>query len=363
MCYAKLIVHFIFKSIDSIKTLFPNPSESLFSVTVQITLNIIISIFLLGTVYGQHDSLPYTLYRDKIVLYGDLGFSVAPFSIKDNFVGGYNKIQYKHNYKSGLGLGIIYNWFALRLRFSLPGNMRPISKFGKSNYTDLGVSFQLKKWYFDLDLRSYRGYSIKNANRWNHTLNELYPNDIRSQIRVVSFSANSWYFFNKHLKMPAVLGKAGHYNKEVKTWYLKSTVNFFGVADNGPLVPDELTDTLVTRSSANLISALDLGGVPGYAYVNHFNHWKVTAFAGIGGVIQAKFFSVGSLTRGFIGLAPRFDLRFITGYSKPSYFVWFVTDFDIKSIRHQEMRYLQTYYTLRLVGGVRLTKKEKKSMN
>ena len=107
------------------------------------------------------------------------------------------------------------------------------------------------------------------------------------------------------------------------------------------------------------ISVIDIGIVPGYAYVNRIENWQFSAFAGFGGVIQSKIYQAGQLTRGFLGTAPRVDLRFIAGYSKPDYFFWFVSDFDIKSIKHQDLRYRQTYYSLKLVAGIRFDSKKK----
>jgi hypothetical protein len=66
-------------------------------------------------------------------------------------------------------------------------------------------------------------------------------------------------------------------------------------------------------------------------------------------------------SRSFTGLQPRYDIRFIGGYSVPKYFVFLVTDFDNKSIKFNTLTYNQTIYTLRLVGGIRLEPKEKKS--
>jgi hypothetical protein len=323
-------------------------------------------LFCSSTLNGSaqpNDSSTYTMYKDRVVLYGDLGFRAAPFSIHNKFPGGVDKIKFRHNLKLNAGLGVMYKWFAFRLGFSLPGNLLSKSRYGRSNNFDLGLSFGLKKnWFFDLDIRSYRGYVIKNAYKWNDTLNQLNPNDLRPDTRVFSTSVNAWYFFDDDFKVQAVMGKAGHYNSSKGTWYLKNTVNLFGVGNVfEPIIPEDLLDTSLTRNSAQSISALDLGIVPGYAYVTRIDNWQISAFGGIGGVIQSKFYSTGTLNRGFIGIAPRIDLRFIAGYSKPDYFLWFVTDFDIKSIRHQELRYKQTYYSLKLVAGVRLEKKEKKS--
>ena len=107
------------------------------------------------------------------------------------------------------------------------------------------------------------------------------------------------------------------------------------------------------------MSSLDLGLVPGYAYVYRYNNWQISAFAGLGGAIQSKFYAANNVTRGFLGIAPRIDLRFIAGYSKPKFFFWFTSDFDVKSIAYKEMKFSQDYHSVKLVAGVRLDKKKK----
>jgi hypothetical protein len=309
----------------------------------------------------ESDTLPYILYKDRVILYSDVGFNAAPFSIKYKFPGGINKIQFKHNLKPTMGLGIKYKWFGLRIGFGLPGHLRAKSRYGKSSYTDIGLNFSLKKLYWDIDLRGYSGYVIKDADRWNDTLNTLSPNDFRPKTQVISTSINVWYLNSKSFKMDAVYGKVGHYTKPEHTWYFKSSLNFFGASNGGePLIPDDLVDTTTIKTLANSIAALDLGIIPGYAYVNRIDNWQFSVFAGLGGVVQAKFFDATGINRGFLGLAPRMDIKLVGGYSKPKYFVWIVTDFDIKSIRFQDISYRQTYYSIKLVAGMRLKTKEKK---
>ena len=77
-------------------------------------------------------------------------------------------------------------------------------------------------------------------------------------------------------------------------------------------------------------------------------------------MLQSKFFAAEGQGRGFLGLAPRLDLRFIIGYSKAKYFLWLHTNFDVKSIRFRDLSYQQTYNTIRLIAGMRLDKREKK---
>lgn len=328
--------------------------------------NWIIFFFLISCVsklYSQEksDSLPYELYKDRVVLFSDLGFNAAPFKLKDNFNEGEKTLKFKHNLRLGMGFGVMYKWFSLRIGFGLPGTLRPNSRFGKSQFTDLGINFNFKKTFWDIDARNYSGYAIVRANDWNDTLNDLTPNLIRPNTNAASISINGWYFRDNNFKMPAVVGKVGHYTRPQGTWYLKGTFNFFGIGNQEEAItPTELIDSTQSKSYAEAIAAVGIGIVPGYAYVGRIDNWQFSAFGGLGGVVQSKLYSFGETTRGFLGLAPRLDLRFIAGYSKSDYFFWVVTDFDVKSIRFREMRYIQTFYMLKVVAGIRLKKKEKK---
>lgn len=328
--------------------------------------NWILFFFLLFLVSYSHsqennDSLPYTLYKERVVLFSDLGFNSAPFSLKDNFNGVETTLRFKHNLRLGMGLGVMYKWFALRIGFGLPGTLRPKSRFGDSQFTDFGFNFNFKKTFWNIDLRSYKGYAIVGADDWNDMLNKLTPNLIVPDARSTSFSINSTYFVNEHFKIPAVIGKVGHYTEPVGSWYFKGTLNIFGLSNqNKPLTPSELIDTTQSKSYAHTLGAIDLGIVPGYAYVWKKDNWQLSTFGGFGGVIQSKIYTFGQVTRSVLGLAPRLDMRFIAGYSRPRYFFWIVTNFDVKSIRFREMRYNQVYYKLRVVGGIRLNEREKK---
>lgn len=310
----------------------------------------------------ENDTVPYQLFKDRVVLFGDLGFNSAPFSIKDDYELGVNKLKFKNNLRAVLGLGFAYRWFALRIGFALPGQLLAESKYGKTEYFDVGLKFSVKQTYCTLDLRSYRGYAIKDAYQWNDTLSkDKTPNDLRPGTRAASISANVWWLLSKKYNMKAVLGTAGHFTGEAKTWYLKTSLNYFGINnDFGSIVPNELADSS-DRTNASAVGAIDLGLIPGYAYSNRIKNWQFSIFAGLGGVIQSKFYTIGSLTRSFIGVAPRVDFRLTGGYSKQKFFVLLATDFDIKSVKIQDLSYNQTFYSVKLIGGVRIPTKRSRA--
>jgi len=309
----------------------------------------------------EKDSIPYEMFKNDVILFTDLGLYAAPFSLKDNYALGVKKLKYRNNPKMALGLGFSYKWFAFRFGFALPVNVFSKDKYNETKYFDIGLRFSLKQTYTTIEFKDYRGYVIKDAADWNDSIKASgAQNDFRENTASISVSANVWWFKSKSFNYQAALGKVGHYNGVGKTWYFKSTINFFGVSNfYETLVPIELTDTS-DRVTANGVGAIDVGFIPGYAYVNRIKNWQFSALAGLGGVIQAKYYTKNETTRSFLGVAPRIDLRLMVGYSRPKYFILLSSDFDIKSIKIQDLSYNQSYYNIRLTGGFRIKTKEKK---
>lgn len=302
------------------------------------------------------------MFKNDVILSADLGFYSAPFSIKDNYQLGVSKLKFKNNPKLVVGLGFAYKWFALRFGFALPVNLKSESKFGETDYFDIGLRFNLKQTYTAIEFRDYKGFAIKDAANWNDSIKDLGgTNQIRPNTTALSISANVWWFKGKEFNYQAAMGKVGHYTGTGKTWYFKSTLNFFGVSNLfETLVPTELLDTS-DRVNANGVGAIDIGFIPGYAYVNRIKNWQFSIITGLGGVIQAKYYTKGSETRSFLGVAPRIDLNLMVGYSRPKYFILLTSDFDIKSVNIQDLSYNQSYYNIRLTGGFRIKTKQKKS--
>ena len=310
-------------------------------------------------------------FRNSKVVYADLGMSTAPFNIRNTFPNSIDKISYKNNFKPILGIGFAYKWFSMRVAFPILGNVRPKADFGETKQFNLGFDYTYKKVYLDLEYKILEGYAIKNATAWDTSQSSLHSNEIKPETGAFNLSLNAWYFNNVNFKMNALLGKRAHFKQKVQTWYVKGTFNVFGV-ENGKnsLIPIQLQNPAKSQTQATSFSSLDFGLIPGYAYANRYKNWQFSGWLGLGGVIQGKVYNLpNSSTRGFLGLAPRYDLRFIAGYSTNEVFLIFVAEFDNKSIRFNDLVYRQYYYSLRLVGGYRFNQaktkheKEKKKSN
>lgn len=298
-------------------------------------------------------------FKDQHVLYTDIGISPAPFNLYYPFTSEIRSLKYKNNFKPILGLAYAYKWFSLRLAFPVMPGFRNEARFGRTQQFSLGFDYNFKRLYTDFDFRINTGYAIKNALNYDSAFTDANPNDIMPNLGSLNLSVNLWYFNHDDFKMNALQGKRAHFNGEVHTWYLKGTLNFFGITnDKNSIIPDALIDVNHSKTGSSAFSSLDFGVIPGYAYANRINRWQFSGWAGIGPVIQSKFFVLSDNLNGFLGLAPRYDIRFVGGYSSDQRFLLLAAHFDNKSIRYQSLRYDQYFYTLRLVAGIRIPPKK-----
>ena len=287
-------------------------------------------------------------------MYSDMGYNANPFSLRGNFGQNVNELSYKNNFSPFLGLGFAYKWFHLRVGFPIIGNIRSATKFGQTTQYNFAYDLTYKKVWYDFEFKSTFGYALKNAAQWDTSSNDQQPHKILPKVQSLNLMMNGWYFKNPEFQMNGLLGKRAHYTKEILTWYLKGTINYFGSANrNGSLVPEQIQDPQIPIQTLTQLQAFDFGVVPGVAYVNRKNNWQLGGWLGLGPVIQIKGYETPDYSKLFLGLAPRFDMRFMGGYSSDERFFFIVTDFDNKSIRYNELNYRQLYYAIKFVAGFR----------
>ncbi len=300
------------------------------------------------------DSTSSISYKNKKVISLDLGFNTAPFSIKfKDSIENTDRLNYKNNSRLVLGVSFAYKWFSLRAAFNLPGHIKPTSKYGETNTFDLGVEFKTKRHYFDIDFRSYTGYAIKNSYKWSQNLNTNY---ILSNINTTNFSVNSWRFLNPNIKINYLRGKTGMYLKDESSIYIKTTFNIHNITNylNTPIIPTEKQNNDNSKIKSQSFSTLDFGIFPGYVYVKRISNWQFSGMLGIGPVIQIKNYIASGQTRTFLGFAPRYDIGIIGGYNVKKYFVMLLTEFDNKSVKYFDLKISQNFYSIRLIGGIRI---------
>ena len=313
----------------------------------------VVLVFRVFFVFCQDKPLPYEDYRDKLVLYTDIGYNTAPFSVRYPFSSELEQINYRNNYRTIVGLGVAWKWLALRIGIPVFNRYRSNELYTKTDQLNLSADYAMNHLFFEGNLNLTRGYAALNASQWDqntNNANELFPNLLSYNI-----SLGTWYFRNKDFKINAVLGKRARYLSEVKSWYIKGALNIFGLDNlNHSILPDELSTPNATRTYAQSIGALDIGIIPGFAYVNSFDDWQVSAWFGLGGVAQFKGYTTTTgVNRVFLGLAPRYDFRLMGGHTTGNYFIFLVTDFDNKSMAFNNLGFNQYFYSIQLLLGKR----------
>ena len=320
---------------------------------MKVVYTILLCLFIFGFSFAQDEELPYVMYPNKLVVNTSLSLNDAPFKLRDNF-GGFDKINFRPNLNLIQGLGIAYNSLSIEISYKLPGQIRNTDNFGKTRYFDLGIQFSYKNWCFSLDFQEYKGFGIRNGSSISENLpltsSGYYLN---GNLKSRSFGMNAYRFFNPEMRMKPALGITGRYLSPVHGAYLRLTSNIYGITSRNGIIPHQYLNTSSSIHKANSISSFDLGAIPGYGYINNIDGWQLGAFAGLGIVIQSKFYNFGNTGRVFLGLAPRLDLKIQAGYNVDKWFLMLTSEFDQKSIRFKEFRYNQTYYNLRLTYGYR----------
>jgi hypothetical protein len=295
----------------------------------------------------------YETYKDQWVAHSSLGLNDSPFRLKGSF-GTEEVLRYRSNLNAIMGIGVAHKWFALNLSFKLPGYLRNTEDFGKTNYIDLGLQFEHDNWFFVGDIHRYSGFGIKNANNLNNSLpvtnQNVFFND---EISTFSVSAHAYQFFNEQFKMNPALGIVGRYLEETKSFYIKYTTNVFSLRAENEIMPNDFFPHTASIYEARSMGAFDVGAVPGFAYINNIEGWQYGFMTGVGAVIQLKSFSYQNITRAFLGLAPRVDIRAQAGYNVDKWFLMLTSSFDNKSVNFDEFNYRQVYYALSLNYGYR----------
>lgn len=319
-------------------------------------LSILVFLFSVYHSFAQNDSLPYSVYSDKIVVHTSLSYKDAPFNLKSDF-GDFNKLKYRANLNLIHGIGIAYKWFAININYKIPSYLRNRSKYGTTKYFDLGFQFNLKSWYFRVDFHDYIGYGIKNAGIISDTLpltsSNYYLND---DLQSISIGINAYHFFNHDLRMKAATGIVGRYTEPVHGLYLRLTTNLNAITAPNGLIPYAYLNTDLSIHSATTISSFDFGVIPGYAYINNLDGWQFGVFAGLGALVQVKSFKYANQNRSFLGLSPRIDLKVQMGYNVEKWFLMVTSSVDQKRISFSNLTYNQAYYYVRLTYGYRFTK-------
>lgn len=308
-------------------------------------------IFIANIVLSQENKDTVTLhidYKNKTIIYSDIGYSSAPFKIQFDTPNKVVNLSYKNNIQPFIGFGFIYKFISLHYTQLLPIHVKSVDRFGSNKYFNFNFDYTYKNIYSDIGYIQYQGFGIKNVEQLNSGNNLIY-NDLKSK----SFYLNSWYFGNKHFKIASLKGIRSVVENDLFSWYLKGTFNVFNLKNTGPILPNEIVLSGNTINASYGVQGVDLGIIPGLAYVKRVGEFQFGALGGVGGVLQEKGYKTVNVNRYFLGVAPRYDLKIMLGYTQHDLFTMLHFEIDNKTIKFNDYKYHQSYYTIRIIGGYR----------
>jgi hypothetical protein len=319
---------------------------------------IFLFVLIIKSTFSQSDTNFVKNYSNKLVLSSDIGFNNAPFSlfITDS-KNTKTRFKYRNNISPFFGFGLNYQWFSFRIGSLIPGNIKSEEKYGKTAFVKLGAEFRLKKFFFDLEYTGFQGFYINNLSEID---NNLPDNHLITEVKTKSTYINSWYFHNKNFRISTFNGKTSTFNRNIFSWYIKSSFNAYSVENNIPMLPISVYDPSKSITYVRKLKAIDFGLIPGIAYSAKFHRLNFGFLIGIGCAIQDKSYETKDIHRNFIGLAPRYDVRFSLGYNYDRWFLRLRAEFDNKTIAYPDLYYRQTYSVYKIVYGYRFEMKNRK---
>lgn len=302
----------------------------------------------------------YILYKDRIVVYTDLGFISSPFFISFKDTKNINHtLTYRINHGLILGVGGSYKWFSIRLSYMIVHNLEDKKKYGKTNYFGAHLGFPFKNTFSEINLLRFGGYVLINANKKI----DNYPNKriIYPKISNLDVTISSYYFFNPDFSINPVLGRSGNYKTQTTSWYLKGSLGLNSIQHtDSTLIPVEFENMLYEKQKAERITALNLGIVPGFAYVTRYKNWQFSGVAGFGINIQNKSYVSSQVKRNFIGVAPRIDVKINIGYNPSDWFIMLNSELDYRQVSFQKLISGNPLFNIKLTGGYRFKTKSDK---
>lgn len=308
-------------------------------------------------------SARFISYKKRFTLMLASGFNSSPFSF-DLKYGKINKVDFIPNPPLVIKPAFSYYGVTLGVGIKLPVNILSTSKYTKTTYFDIGLNFAIKnRLYFDIGFQYYKGFTLLHQGDFDKTGELRNNNGIYPNLNTTETSISMRYFFFKKYNYRAALGILGEHTKSALSPYLYGYFGAYGVGNNqSSIFPFALQDSINTNSKARTISAFEFGAIPGFAGVLRKKWFQGNLLIGIGPLIQSKAFNTGGLNRSFSGLNWRTDMQLNLGIQHSSWFLFLNGDMKFRSIDINKIKFNQSYYDIRLIGGYRFKVKTPKAI-
>jgi hypothetical protein len=200
-------------------------------------------IFILGMMYSFH-SLHAFIDTHYIKTYPDK-FLIKPFLAHNAIAMQYNLPRnlpteiLKPNNTIDLGICLAYKWLGINYAYGIV-NAHDKKKYGKSDFTDMKLSFYHRKHIIDAAVQNYKGFYLENASAILRNFDPTKPLPQRRDIEIWNIGANYLYVANgKKLSFKASYLQSERQKKSAGSLLLGAGFYYFNIGSDSSIIPKE----------------------------------------------------------------------------------------------------------------------------
>ncbi|MBF9254541.1 DUF4421 family protein [Pontibacter sp. 172403-2] len=197
------------------------------------------------------------------------------------FIGDQDRVIYKPNVSSSVGIGVSYSWLSFHATIPTPNSGNDEAEKGKTDQFKLGISLNGRKLWFDTNYQQYKGLYLSNpevlAEDWFQQ-NTGYP--VRPDVSSKAFLARVYYSFNnKRFSHPATTFRRERQKKSAGSFLLGGTFMYTQVAGDSSLLPASIEANFPDDANLVRYRAATYSVNVGYAHTFVFKKYLFTSLS------------------------------------------------------------------------------------
>jgi hypothetical protein len=254
-------------------------------------------------------------------------------------------VKYAPHNNSSLGVGFDYKWLGFSLSLSLPQSKASNEHFGRTDQLDFQSNIYLRKFIFDLNFTTYKGYYIDNPNDFDTPWNDSLPYPQRADIRTASVGAGFSYITNSDkFSYKAAFTTTERQKKSAGSWILGGFFSIYDLRADSNILYYAKNYSFNDSAKIKSASVSNIGISAGYAFTFAIKRYYISLSFVPGLAYQSSFFRIENNNIGInkSGINIRTQARFAFGFSGDFYFwgVAFVSDsYQLKNSTTSQLKY------------------------
>lgn len=229
-------------------------------------------------------------------------------------------VKYAPNLRNALGFGATYYNIALNLLVKLPDSEKKIFNLGNTEYYDIRLNFNLRKFYNTFYYKNYSVFYLKDNDVLISTIQKE-PLVTRTDIELTSYGYEMYYVFNSsRYSLNAAYKHTERQKISAGSFLLFSELNYQRLVSDSTIIPQLQKSSFSKYSDIENIEQYSINMLVGYTYnfVKNRLFFSPSLFAGLG--YTSGNFDVFTQTYSEKNLRYNLYSRITGGYNGIKYF-------------------------------------------